>query len=177
MNKSPQPWIDEFKTFLEVAPESPSQELSAKINAEIHARLHPTLVQVLWRLALLHLAVSVITISFCPHFGVQLISGFDGVSGWFMQWGMQACMAGCGAFFMGAGLLASALLIPRDYIVALKRHALWQGTVLTFLSGTMLMALGQPIGILLFAFWVAGGVSAAALALWLGSQWRLAWVR
>ena len=166
------PWVEEFKAFLDAKPEPVPQHLTRNIKEKIHQKLNPPLNKVFFRLALIHGIVSILTISICPHFGIEIIQGMGGLSAVFLKLGMSFCMIGCGLVFMGTGILVAVFLMPPEYVMALKRQKLFHLVILTFLSCGILIALGDFLPFVWIILWLLGGIAGSFSSFTLGYRLR-----
>jgi hypothetical protein len=172
MGKNNHSWVEEFKEFLEGKPEQVPRQLTNKIKEEIHRKLNPSLKRVFFQLALIHGIVSFLTISICPHFGIEIIPGMNGLSAAFMKIGMSFCMMACGIIFMGAGILAAVFLMPPEYVMALKRQKLFHLVILTFLSCGVLISFGEVLAFGWIGLWLLGGLAGSFSSFTLGYRLR-----
>lgn len=108
--------------------------LSERVLSQVHAALHPSPVQVLVRLAGLHLLAGLVTLSLCPQFGFRLLGRGMGLMEAFMLLGPTGCMALCGTFFVGATLLLAALALRPEEVRVLRRNCWAAAGALVLLS-------------------------------------------
>ncbi len=143
----------------------PSAALTSRILGDAHRALHPSAWRVFTKLAGIHFAVALLTLSVCPQFGFRIFGEGHGLMHTFMQFGVVGCMAACGAFFVGTSVLvASLLLLPEEIRVLRQRRALQLGSLTTLSLGAFFMA-NTTIVAHLGLIWAAGSVFGGLLTL------------
>jgi hypothetical protein len=112
-----------------------------------------------------HVLASMLTLNFCRQFGMKfsLFGPFD-LMPYFMGPGLLACQIFCGAFYLGASFLLSALYLPRHELAWLKRHVVLVAAGFTLSSGFLLGVMGQSHAPLYLIAWGAGAFLAACLS-------------
>lgn len=89
--------------------------------AEVELAPRSTLIQFYLTMAL----GALVTLLFCPQFGIGPLGGGHGITHWVMSLGPWVCGAFCGAVFLGAGALAAlAFLSPAQWRWVLRQQ-LW----------------------------------------------------
>lgn len=133
----------EYQRFLaEPDRVSPPPALSASILARVRSDLSPPPNRVLFKLLWIHIGAAVVTLSFCPQFGLGFFDRNHGVMSFAMRYGHWACEIGCGGIFLGLTALASAILMSREEAKVLYRRHLSFFSFLGLLSVISFMAIG-----------------------------------
>jgi hypothetical protein len=114
------------------------------------------------KIAILHLASSLVTLSLCQQFGIKLMGGFD-LMHVFMGAGLFLCQIFCGAFYFGSSTLLIAVLLPRHEFVWVKNHAWSLGLVTLVSSMVLLSIMGEAFGSLYLAAWFVGAALTGSL--------------
>lgn len=163
----------DFKEFMNAEIANPPQELQDQIFAFVYRDLNPSPWAIFSKLSLNHLVVGIVTLSLCPQFGVRLIGEGMGIMRFFLPFGSYGCTALCGAFFVGASLFASGIILRPEEIRVLRCHRFLQISALTLLSLGGLIMLEAEI---LFAFalaWMVGSILGGLTMLEVGRFVRL----
>jgi hypothetical protein len=154
MNKN----LKEFLFFLKSEAEVP-KEVSGQILSAVHAQLSPSQSKLFSKIILIHLGVSLASLTVCPQFGFGswLWKG-HGLMGIFMEWGEVGCALGCGATFLGFSCLSLAWVLSTAEIKSLRRTGLFYVFILSALSLMGLMLLGGQTTPLFAIFWLFGAI-------------------
>jgi len=145
----------EFKEFMEISSDRPSQEVESKILNFVRNSLNPSPWVVFSKLSLIHFVVGLLTLGLCPQFDLRFFGEGLGVMKFFTPFGTYGCIALCGAFFIGTSLFASSFVLRIEELRVLRKHRLLQISLLVFLSlGAFVMADAEII----LAFGIAWGV-------------------
>ncbi len=90
----------------------------------------------------------------------------------FLPFGTYGCVALCGAFFVGATLFASGIILRPEELRVLRGHRLLQISALTLVSLGALIMLEAEV-LLAFAFaWIIGSILGGIAMLELGRYLR-----
>ena len=165
MQKKNEPlWGKDFAEFHSIeATEVPSQ-LSEKVLGRIHAELHPSPFLVFGKTTAIHLLAGLVTLLFCPQFGVSFTSNM-GVMGYLMRFGESVCMLGCGALFMALSLFIASFALKPEEVRTLKGSELFQLAGLSALSLAVFICAGAEVVFSLGIIWFAGAVLGGILSL------------
>lgn len=152
-------WDQEYQAFLEGPGTPPPGHLSEQIKSSIHQKLNPSKWVVFTHLCLTHLVMSAGVLTLCPHFGVQIIPGFSGLTFLFMKVGHAFCMTMCGFLIMSPSLLFVALWFKSEELKVFYRHRKYQ--VIQLVCVTLFILLGwgqQTIDLQTLVPWVLGAI-------------------
>ncbi len=163
--------MGELREFVQAVPVAPSQGLSDSILSRVHRDLHPSFLALFLKLSAIHAIVGGVTLAFCPQFGLGLTAGM-GLMGFFMRWGEQACMVGCGAVFMGGSLLIASLVLRPEEVRAIRKTELLQVGMLALLSIGSFVCTGAAVVVSLGLFWILGSIVGGLGTLELGWAFR-----
>lgn len=156
---------EEYEEFANSKPTEPGPALSSKVRERILRELHPAPAQVMTKLLAVHVVASVISLSFCPQFGVQFFSESMGIMRYFMTLGPFACTALCGAFFMFVSIASGLILLSPEEVRTLRRHRVLGLTALVSITLAFFWMLNAELVLGLTLAWLIGayGVGFAAL--------------
>lgn len=109
---------NDFLEFL-TARESPPAQLRALTHKDILLSLKRN--SILFRFLTFQLVGALITLIFCPQFGIGFAEG-HGIAHYFRMLGDSACAAFCGSLFLLAGNLAAFLAMESDEVFWIWKH-------------------------------------------------------
>lgn len=163
---------EDFNAFLSAEEVAPPRVLSDALFSRFSADLNPSAWKVFARVAGIHTIVGALSLIFvCPQFGISPL-GHTAVMEWFMQFGHEVCMLGCGAVFLGGSSLAMSLVLRPAELQVIRRTKVVQMGVLACLSIGAFLCLGAGIVASLASFWVFGSLVGGIVSLELGSAIR-----
>ena len=169
-------WQKEFAEFATVDAVAIPESLSESILSRVEAELRPSAFQVFTKTAAIHAIVGALTLLACPQFGLSYF-GNHGLMHYLMQYGMNVCMLGCGAFFTMFSLLAASQLLRPEEVRAFKGNALLQLASLVTLSIGAFLFAGGTIVLTLALVWSLGAILGGAISLEAGWAFRKLSVR
>lgn len=138
-------WQKDYRAFMSSGEVMPSESVSARLIDRVQKELNPRPWTVFKKLFLVHLLSGGLTLLVCPQLGIGPIGGGHGLMGFVMSFGPWACALFCGSFFMGTTALASLLVLSPEEARVIRRHQLWQFSVLVIFSFLALMSLGRAL--------------------------------
>lgn len=162
---------EEFKNFISRQGVEPPKHISESILNKVRADLNPPVIQVFYKLIVIHSFTAVVTLSICPQFGFRVFGEGMGLLHVFMSFGPYGCMLACGAFFTGLSLLIAAMTLKAEEVRKIRNHRLLSLGTLTLLSLGFFIMVDTNILASLGLTWFAGSLLGSTLALELG--WRL----
>lgn len=163
----------DYREFMEAEPINPPREVREHIFSLVHRDLNPNPWLIFSKLSLIHLAMGLVTLSLCPQFGVRIFGEGLGVMRFFLPFGTYGCIALCGAFFVGASLFASSIILRPEELRVLRGHRLLQISALTFLSLGALVMLEAEVLLAFALAWIIGSILGGIAMLELGRYLRL----
>lgn len=163
-------WESDFRAFLEAEPRPAPAPLSANVRGQVLRLLQPPFWLVFLKLALVQAVAGGVTLLYCPQFGFSL-TGSHGLMHYLMQYGEVVCMAGCGALFTSASLLAASLVLRTEEVRALRAHRLLQLSSLAGLSLGVFFCAGASVAAGMGLVWALAAVVGGLATLELG--WSL----
>ncbi len=137
---------NEFLKFINSKETLPSSELDNKIRSQISSSLAITLSKVVRKLSLVHFASAILTLSFCPQFGIGPIGGGEGITSLVLQYGQLVCGLFCGTIFMGTTAFISLFVFNKAEITLLYKNSFWLFPLIAVLSVIVLMLFGHTLG-------------------------------
>ncbi len=139
---------------------------------EVRDDLSPSPTRVFFKMAVLHSAASLLTLSVCPQFGFRLLGEGMGLMHLFMRFGELGCFAACGAFFLGSSLLLAGGYLRGEELRLIRRHR-WLGPIaLAALSLGFFFMLDAAMSVRIAVAWMLGALLAGELALAGVWNWR-----
>lgn len=165
---------DERKEFLEFlssneAPPSALKELTQKDISLSFNRFN-----IIFKFALLQMVGALITLSFCPQFGVGIPEG-HGITHIFRMYGDVACASFCGALFLSAGSLLAAFVMDQDELFWIWKRYKFQLIIFPTIlwSGFMLFNITLNLDSETLSYhlvWILSAIIAQELALFLKTK-------
>jgi hypothetical protein len=171
MERGKSGWEKEFTEFSSTEPTEVPALVSAAILQQVTAELHPSAIKVFSKTASIHAVVGLLTLLFCPQFGLSLSSSM-GLMPYLMKYGEGVCMLGCGAFFTGISLLVASVMLRPEEVRALKEHQILQLAFLSTASLGAFVCLGGEVVLSLGLIWALGAIVGGALTLEAGWAYR-----
>jgi hypothetical protein len=162
---------NEFEEFINGEEINPPKAISEKIILNVKRDLNPSGLSVFKKLTLVQFVTGIITLLFCPQFGIGL-TGSMGLMGLLMKFGDNICMAGCGAVFLGMSALFAALLLKPEEVRALEKNSLLQFSSLTLATAGIFICFGAPVLTTIGLSWFAGSLTGGLLTFKLGERLR-----
>jgi hypothetical protein len=164
----------EWKEFCAWHPNSSvrtPRPLREGILASVRADLEPSGSRVLAKLGVVHLLTSFATLSICPQFGVRLFGEGMGIMHYFTAFGEPGCSLACGFFFLGATLLAAALVFSRAEWRQLRSRRFWSLTALVLPSIAFFKLMGGEFPLAFSLAWLVGAFACGLTML--EGVWRI----
>lgn len=165
-------WSKDFENFLNTPEVTPPKYLTDKILSRVQMDLNPGIVNVFFKLVLIHAIVGSIVLSFCPQFGIGYFSHM-GIMHYFMYLGPTICTMLCGGIFLGTSMFASALLLKPEEVKVLRKKRILQISALGLISLILFMILGAEVVLALGVAWLFGSFIFGILSLEFGWIFRI----
>jgi hypothetical protein len=162
----------EFEDFKNVEEVDPPGRVSEQILSRIRYDLNPSGLNVFKKLALIQFVTGIVTLMFCPQFGIGFLKNSMGLMGLLMKFGDNICMAGCGAVFLGLSALSAVVVLRPEELRVIKHNQMVQFPALALSTLGVFVCLGAPVLTTLGLAWLVGGVVGAISTLQLGSLVR-----
>lgn len=162
-------WKEEFESFLNAGEVQPPAHVTEAILTFVHRDLNPSVWLVLSKLAALQAVLGGISLMICSQFGVgsgQLIHVFA-------RLGDNACMALCGALFLGLGSVAAGLLMSAPEVRLIRKSGYLPILLMGIMALGIFFGFGAEIVVGLAFVWLLGGFIAGMLAIEAAAQFRL----
>jgi len=137
---------NEFLKFINSKEVIPSSELDNKVKSQISSSLSITLSKVVRKLSIVHFVSAILTLSFCPQFGIGPVGGGEGITSLVLQYGQLVCGLFCGTIFMGTTAFISLFVFNKAEITVLYKNSFWLFPFIAVLSVIVLMLLGRTLG-------------------------------
>lgn len=156
----PKIWADDFKVFLDAPEIKPPAHIKEEIFRIVHRDLNPTLWMVLAKLGGIHVFVGSLSLLFCSQFGIG--RGYNLMHA-FMNYGAFACMAFCGALFLGMTVLIAGFVLSNPELKKIRSTGYAPVGLLGVMSLVVLFFFGAEIALDLAIFWLIGAIFAGGL--------------
>ena len=162
----------EFQNFTEATPVAPPEHLDARLSERVRRDLHPPLGFIFTKLTATHFLAGVVTLTFCPQFGVSLSGGRDIL---FFLHALEAPVlfyALCGLIFIGSGAVLAPLFLTRDELRTLSRRQYLFFLAYSPLAYVALSLLGDESFHIHGVCWLGGALAGHLLGLSLFGRLR-----
>jgi hypothetical protein len=163
-------WAKDFNQFMsdEISIRPPAF-LTQQIQEAVHRDLYPNLGLIFSKLALIHVLVGSLSLLICSQFGMGRGHVLPHL---LMSYGEMACMAACGALFLGLTSLVATLVFSRPELKRTREMGYSPILALGLLSLTVFFCFGADIALSVALVWLLGGLVAGALTMELGLGFR-----
>lgn len=149
----------DFQDFVTGDGPSPSARTHASLREALEAEA-PRPAHTAAKLASVHVAASIVTLSACPQFGLRLFFEGHGLMHYFMGFGDSACWFLCGFFYLSVTALFSRMTLnPADWGLLRSRRRLWMPALLGLTMGSLIM-LTREFSIEYGVMWLLGSTAA-----------------
>jgi hypothetical protein len=155
-------WQRDFREFTEVEPVPPPKEVSCAIMAHVEADLDPALWLMLTKLLVVGSVAGSLSLLICPQFGYGVEMG---IMRYFMRLGPLPCRVACGAFFMAACMISSALLLSREEFRKIRRTPFLLSAALSLLALVVFSCTSLETRVTTAVSWLVGAFLGGLLAL------------
>ncbi len=170
-NLSEKEWMAEFRKFTASSGQVPSS-VSQQLLSFVRSELNPSLQRIFAKGLAIHAVVAVISLIFCPQFGIGFLSRGDGLMAVYMTLGPAWCALFCGATFLGLSSLLTAFLLKPEEIKRANSFGYAYFPLLTAISFAALMLGGGRADVETFALWSLGAFVGGWGILKLGAMFR-----
>lgn len=155
-------WNEEYRLFLDSPRRAPPREFSSQIKKAVDAEFNPARWLVLGKLFAIHFVSGLVTLLFCPQFGITFLGRGEALYGVFRWLGEYGCMVPCGAFFLGTTGLLAALLLKVGEVRVIRKSRGLQWALLSFISVGFFLSFQEqemaiPGGLILA--WIVGALT------------------
>lgn len=156
----PKEWAEDFKIFLDAPTVNPPAHIRDELFQVVHRDLNPTLWMVMAKLGGIHIFGGSISLLLCSQFGIG--RGYNLMS-IFMSQGVFACMAFCGALFLGLTVLIAGFFLSNLELKKIRQTCYAPVVLLGVASLVIFFCFGAEIALNLALFWLLGAVAVGAL--------------
>ena len=156
----PKEWAEDFKLFMSAPEVSPPIHVREEIFSFVRRDLNPNLWFVFSKLAGIHVIVGSLSLLLCSQFGM---GRGDAVMNAFMGYGMNVCMAFCGALFLGLTTLVAGFILSNSEIKKMRRTGYSLIPLLGLASLIVFFCFGADIVLGFALAWLLGATIAGVL--------------
>lgn len=156
----PKVWAEEFQSFVNAPAAAAPENMREEIFSIVHRDLNPSFWLVLAKLGGIHAFVGSFSLLLCEQFGM---GRGDAVMRLFMGYGMNVCMAFCGALFLGLTTIAAGFLLTNPELKKIRRTAYAPIWTLGLLSLAIFLFFGAKTALGFSFAWLLGAVLAGIL--------------
>jgi len=171
MAQDPKEWLKDYSDFLSLDQEQVPADLNQRVTTQIRSLLNPSAWWVFAKLLAIHLVVGFFSLGICHQFDMNPFGTTRSLSDWFMQYGMSACMIGCGVIFVSFSVLAAGYFLTVEEVRVLRRTEFIQSIALGVVSISLFAAFGAELAFTFVALWLLGVLVGGFLAA--EAAWRL----
>lgn len=165
----PKEWAEDYKLFLDAPKVNPPVHLGEEIFRVVHRDFNPTLWMVLAKLGGIHVLGGSLSLLLCSQFGIGRGYSLMQV---FMNQGVFACMAFCGAVFLGLTVLIAGFVLSNPELKKIRQTCYAPVALLGVASLIVFFCFGAEIALNLAIVWLAGATIAGALFFEAGLAFR-----
>jgi hypothetical protein len=162
----------EFSNFLNTKTIIPPSQISENILYRVKKDLNPSVYLVSGKLSLIHILVSLVTLSVCPQFGFRLLGEGMGLMHIFSVFGKIGCTIVCGFFFLGISLLVATLVLKKEEIKIIRKKRFLEVLILAFLSLGFFLMIDVEVVFGMAILWFFGSVLGGLILLEAGWEFR-----
>lgn len=131
----------DYKSFADGDENQPPSRLSDLIRSKVSRNINPNRRQVLEKFLVLHAAALVLTLTFCPQFGLGPVGGGHGIMHLVMQYGETVCAIFCSAVLFGTTLAFAGLFLNRHEMKVASAHSFSTAVAVSSVSFAFFMLL------------------------------------
>lgn len=138
----------EFEDFLKTDPIPVPHHLSASLQKRIAEDLQyasKPFSRILGKYFLLQFSSGVLTLAICPQFGIGPIGGDNGISHYFMPYGVWACALFCAAFYFTLSHLFAFYFLSKNDVKRISQNKVWALPIITAATFFILMLTGLSV--------------------------------
>jgi len=143
--------------------------INQKITEQIHSKIKPEMKDIALKLFSIHLAVAIVTLSFCPQLGVSTFNTGLDLAHKFMSLGKYSCELFCGFLFTSSSIAVSFLFLSRDEIRLLRYNKTFLAALFVLVSIGGLLMFNTKLFVELSILWLVGTLFGVVGTLELGS--------
>lgn len=165
MHQQDKNWQKEYQAFLKAPCKCAPECACEDIRHDIHKKLSPSLIQKTVRMSMIHIASVFLVLLICPHLGVQIIPGFDGVTSLFLRGGYQFCMMMCGLTVISPSMFFMVKFLQPEFLKPYKKTRFMAVVGFAFVTLICLGMIGGQIQWVNDApLWILGALTGGGLS-------------
>lgn len=170
-------WEKDYLEFAQADQMIPPGRLTEKVFQTVRRDLNPSGKWVFGKVGLVHLVTGVMTLLFCPQFGIGWTESSHHFFHSLQNINLYLCSFVCGSIFLGSGSLVSAMVLRPEEFKILRSLKVVHFPLIALLGLAGLLFLRQAeFTWFEIAFWLVGGLGTmftmTAVIQWLKSQVR-----
>ncbi len=158
MKPSERQWLEDYRDFLNTDEVSVPSELSQRVLKLIKNRTLPSISKVFFKLLILHIPMSVLSLFICDQFGMSPFESNFSLARYFMHFGHSVCMFLCGLFFIGSSIFISGFVLKPHEVIALRNKSYIQSFFLAGISYGSFLMFGAEITLSIAIVWFLGAI-------------------
>ena len=168
-------WHNDLKEFEAVEERAVPPELGERIQLSIHADLNPSAAGTFLKLAAVVAVTGMVSLLFCPQFGLSFTHNRVGLMHYFMTLGPYFCMAACGTVFLGSGALLASIALTSAEVRLIRRNRMLYFPALAAAALGLFVCAGAQALVLMAGYWFVGSAlgSIAVFELGNGARWAV----
>ena len=131
-------------------------KISEKLLDHVRNEMNPSHLSIFGKLVCIQGVIGVLTLLFCPQFDLSLTNNYDLFHYFHENYGQNACMAICGAIFIGSGAIFAAHTLSLGEIAVIKESKFLYYSAISLFAVACLMIFGADVYLQLAIFWLIG---------------------
>jgi len=166
-------WAEEYEVFLQSEAVPPPAHLSEAVCRRVYKDLNPSALRVFAKLCLSTVMGGLLSLAFCPQFGLGLTQPGSALMGFFEGLGETGCTLACGAIFLGTSTAIAGVILRIEEIRLIRRRSFLQIPCMALLVLSAFVCAGAEVLIGYAVLWWLGAVVAGITTLEVSSAVRL----
>lgn len=157
----------EFADFCGSELETPKSLNAALFDRLSHEEWSPARGRILAKIILIQLAISIVSLTFCPQFDYSLTNSYALFHFFHHTFGEVICMLLCSSIFTGLGALISSFILRPGEFAAIKTSGPLLFISYTGVALVAFMMMGADIFAQLTFYWAMGSIASGILFFYL----------
>lgn len=153
----------DYEDFTKQKRVSPNHLISSKISKMVLQELNPGHIKVFFKLLMSQGFIAVITMLFCPQFGLSLTNKYELFHYFHHTFGESICMLICGSIFMGSGAVFASSILKRNEILKIRKTKFLYYIAVVSTALPLLLLFGAEVYLNTLPYWLIGSISSGII--------------